>query len=901
MPISSMAQSLTPLPYISGFETPADTVGWEFASRSGNTPFVIGVAARRTGNFGMYMSDDDGVNVGYKSSSFGFSSVAFRKFTFVSGDYDFHYDLRMTGGEVLDSFAVAFIPAKHPVTGKEQKPVGAASGADFPSLCKTYALTSLTSRKVIGTCAWTTMKYKVNVPKDGDYYVAFYFREVNTKDDGKFRVDGPIIDNVQIHHTMSATDCALIPTNIKVTKGTADYTIAWEGTADAYDLQYYSTHDPKLNNLVEVNDIKGKSYSLPISKLPEGNYSFRIRGKCAGDASLWASYDNVFVYDPSLHCIDYINLTGSHVICTKGNFSDPFMNVGVVDNGYQSKESMHTVHYMGDEYDRFTGYQLKTVPEGSVASVRLSNWKEHKNIPMSESGSITYNWKVTEDAEVLLIKYAAVLQYESSHETEAQTEIKVEILNRRGDLLNSCTQSIFNAKQVDQDKLRSWHTYYPALGELNDPQPIKWSDWLTLGMNLKEYIGQDVKIRITTRACGFDFHFAYCYFAIDCTNGDLDGMSCDAIPTHFTAPEGFDYLWYRQDDIEKKDTVSTERTYNLSHGDTNSYFVDCISKHNPGCHFTLSAYTTPIVPRAYADFKHIPADCKNLVQLVDTSGVYKLGSGQADEDMGIEPDSVIWDLGEWASLTDENRVVTVPNEGDTVKFRLTAYYTGCDHTGEFAFVVPPIVESRDTVNYTVCEGEKITVNNEEYSSTGTYEQTPGKNRYGCDSILTVIIEPNDTSLITQRWNDVLGVMKSETYGDSFTSYQWFKNGAPLEGETSSIYYPADGGLLDFGAEYRVVVVTTGGETITSCPFYPVKFADGTFSEVSNVTFAGGAVNVSTPEAAVAEIYSAAGIKLSTQRLAEGVNLVTMPSAQGIYLLVIDTPNRPRQIHRIVAR
>lgn len=893
------AQDFTPMPYISGFETEADTVGWRFASRSKGTPFVIGIAAHRMGNYGLYLSYDDGVNLGYKSNKLGgYNSVAYRKFTFELGEYDFHYDLRMTGGEVMDSFMVAMIPVLNPSTGQEQTPTATASGSSFQKLGWTNALADSKGRKVIGTLAWETMKYTLDVKVEGEYWIAFYFKEKPCENDGQFRVEGSVIDNMQIHRKKALTDCAHMPTEVKVDKGATDYTVSWAGNADSYDLQYYTTHDPKINEIVEIKGIKGKSYRIPITDLPEGNYSFRVRGRCANDSSLWASYNNVMVYDPSLHCIDYIDLKGADVRCTKGNYADPYMEEGVVDNGYLSKESMHTVHYMGDEYDRLTGYQLKTVPDGAVASVRLSNWKEQKNSPVSESGSITYNWKVTEDNDVLLIKYAAVLQYEKTHDESQQTEITVEILNRRGELLNSCTQSVFNAKQVDKDKLRSWHTYYPKIGELNDPIPVKWSDWLTLGINLSEHVGQEVKIRITTRACGFDWHFAYCYFTIDCAAGELEGMSCNSIPTHFTAPEGFDYLWYRQDDLEKKDTVSTERVFNLKTGDTNSYFVDCISKYNPNCHFTLAAYTTPIVPRAYADFRHIPSECRNRVQLLDTSGVYKLGSGMADENMGIEVDSVRWDLGEWASATDENMVVTVPNEGAAVKFKITAYYTGCDHTGEFEFLIPPIGESRDTVEYTVCEGERVTVNDEEYDRTGTYEQM-FKNRVGCDSILTVNIYPNDASLITQRWNDVLGVMKTTKYGDSFTDYQWMVDGTPIEGQTGAIYYAGEGRVLDVGAVYSVTVVTADGDTIESCPFRPTKFDDGV--EVGTVTFAGGTVEVTTPESAVAELYSTAGVKLAAQRLTAGGNIVTMPASPGVYMLVITHPDGQRRLYKVVVR
>ena len=45
------------------------------------------------------------------------------------------------------------------------------------------------------------------------------------------------------------------------------------------------------------------------------------------------------------------------------------------------------------------------------------------------------------------------------------------------------------------------------------------------------------------------------------------------------------------------------------------------------------------------------------------------------------------------------------------------------------------------------------------------------------------------SVIEQKWNDVLYVLNSRYNGGyTFTSYQWFRNGQPIDGEVTSYLY-----------------------------------------------------------------------------------------------------------------
>lgn len=748
------AQAVT-LPYMCDFESDTENAEWQFLTRPRATPFTIGYAARRNGQRALYLSNDEGRNIGYTSTPTGYVSVAYRKFTFTKGDYDLVYDLRAAAGLQKDSIMVAYFPTA-------TKPSSTATGREWPKEAKANAFVDDDRISVYGTTTWKSVSGTMSIPSDGDYYLAFYFKESGGT--GSELQPGVIVDNIQINIKKDPLDCAAMPRDLKAVKTSNTVDLSWKGNATSYDIRYFSSHSKYVNNIYDVKGVTATSYSFQISSLPEGNYTFQVRSNCPGDTSLWVGIDNMFVYDPSLHCVDYLNLDDPSVVCTSGTFADPYQTTGKVDYGPTSKFSLHTIHSNGDEYDPLTGFGLKTVPEGSVASVRLCGWQE----TIVPAGSITYDYNVTDEAKVLLVKYAAVLQYEQGHSETHQTRIKVEILDQKGRLLGDCMKSDYNAKQVSNDQTRGWHKYLPIEGQCQLANPIMWSDWFTLGLNLSSYVGQKLKIRLTMLPCFFDYHFAYCYFAFDCTNGDIEGMSCGEVPTQFVVSEGFDYRWYKMSD-PTKESVCDKNIFVPEPGDTCSYYVDLIHPENENCYFTLNAYTLPIMPRAKPDYRLVPKGCVNIVELVDTGGVYKLPSGKPEE---LTPDTITarhWDLGEYGESTDKTVRIVVPNEGDTFNIKLRSEFNGCEDIRELTVYAPAIGTVYDTVSAYFCAGKYIDVNGKRYDKPGTYQDVLSSKYSGCDSVLTINVDVlvadtirQDTTICSDYPLDFFGQTLSES-------------------------------------------------------------------------------------------------------------------------------------------
>lgn len=80
-----------------------------------------------------------------------------------------------------------------------------------------------------------------------------------------------------------------------------------------------------------------------------------------------------------------------------------------------------------------------------------------------------------------------------------------------------------------------------------------------------------------------------------------------------------------------------------------------------------------------------------------------------------------------------------------------------------------------------------------------------------------------SSIIVQRWNDVLGIQNSEYNGGyEFLSYQWYKDDTPIEGATGPYLYVESG--LDIGAQYSAQVMRSDSVLLYICPITTVDMS-----------------------------------------------------------------------------
>ena len=405
------------------------------------------------------------------------------------------------------------------------------------------------------------------------------------------------------------------------------------------------------------------------------NYQFYFDAQCDDGSSYCSTNysDSITLFTPSggTGCIDPTNLTADYTTCFYGSYSNPYQYTGTVDYGSASVNSRHSVHFDPSELDPRTGNLLRTVPEGSQASVRLGNWGTG-----AEAEAVTYSLAIdTTQFDLLLLKYAAVLQ-DNDHPSSAQPRFKMELLDTAGVLLDTCSAADFIANQA-----LGWH--------LVPESYVLWKDWTTVGVDVGRYHGQTVRVRLTVYDCQNGDHYGYAYFTLSCMTKALVTSHCGEVAENsFSAPTGFSYNWYSNQDTT---VFSTDRTIVVPTDNDITYYCRLAFVDNPGCNFTMSAFAGTRFPLALLDTAIRIEDCRFYVDLTNRSTISMDGTTPIGTGEGVE--SVAWDFGNGTGSTQQNPGTVVYDSAGTYTLTLVASIAGggCQDTAqhEITLTLPP--------------------------------------------------------------------------------------------------------------------------------------------------------------------------------------------------------------------
>ena len=255
---------------------------------------------------------------------------------------------------------------------------------------------------------------------------------------------------------------------------------------------------------------------------------------------------------------DFMDLQGSCVTCNYGTTSNPFQNTGIV-NG------RHTLITQQGS-DPKTGGQLPLLPPGENSVIRLGN-----ECVGAEAEAITYRFIVEDDAAILLLKFAVVLE-DPDHHTIYQPRFVVRVLNGSGNLVEDCAEYDVSAGAG----IPGFQTYYGPYGGC-----VRWRPWTNVGIDLSHFIGQEVRVQFVTYDCHLTAHFGYAYFTASCIPNRLDLVACNGQTVTLAAPPDFEsYHW---------SNGSTQRTTQFTvTGQSLDVYCDITSA--TGCQFTLCAH-----------------------------------------------------------------------------------------------------------------------------------------------------------------------------------------------------------------------------------------------------------------------------------------------------------------------
>ena len=436
------------------------------------------------------------------------------------------------------------------------------------------------------------------------------------------------------------------------------------------------------------------------------------------------------------NCIDFTNFNSSGCVRTTGTFSNPYQMTLSVNNS----SNRHVVMTNPNEKDINTGSILRTIPIGESASVRLGN-----SSTGAQAESISYNYQVdTSEADLLFLKYAAVLQ-DPNHSIARQPRLTLEILNQSGMHINeSCTFADFRANAN-----LGWNRHGMNL----------WKDWTIVGVDLSQYHGQTIKVRLTTYDCAESGHYGYAYFTLSCGKKKIEIVNpCTTSTTvTFSAPAGFNYQWYN----EANSMISTNRTVTVD-ADDSEYRCVCSFVGNSSCGFEISASSLALGNNDTIALNQ--SICRGETTLfgfeADTSGVYV----QNLQSMYGCDSTVVLDLTVHPIYNDTITAEICDNEVYTqYNFNTSeaGYHTqnlqtinGCDSIVVLNLIVHPTYN--DTITAEICDNEVYTQYNFNTSEAGYHTQNL-QTINGCDSIvvLNLTIHPtfSDTTIAEICSND----------------------------------------------------------------------------------------------------------------------------------------------------
>ena len=155
-----------------------------------------------------------------------------------------------------------------------------------------------------------------------------------------------------------------------------------------------------------------------------------------------------------------------------------------------------------------------------------------------------------------------------------------------------------------------------------------------------------------------------------------------------------------------------------------------------------------------------------------------------------------------------------------------------------------------------------------------------------------------SSIIEQKWNDVLALLNTRYNGGyTFSAYQWYKDGLPIEGATKSYLYQE----LDMDAQYSVELTRPDGVVMHTCPFQPTLHTDIYPFPTLSQPMQKIRVRQSEEENTITgvKIYTMLGELYSNTVISQGDGMVTAPALCGNYIVEMVYQDGERRAQHLI--
>lgn len=743
------------VPYKMSFEQTdaAELAQWQLNTGTEATQcedqWVVGNALRSDGKRSLYIVAGEQTEPSYGS---GHPNVQFcyRDFELPQGSYYVSFDWLNEGPETAQMYVgyVVYTTGSQPSLSIRTYLTADSQYGDMPSQ---LVQPTTTSGPLYGSASWRPAMLPAPVVVGANQTIRLYVAFANNNLLPSNIGAGAAIDNIEI------TNAAYpMPSSLTVRSIDCDSVeVTWYGGSTGYELIYRASGSENWSKRSSYTSNPGR---VVIEYLPDGAYEFRVRNTTYDTEgnlqySAYCSTDEFVVYCPERRCLDYLDLHNlSQTTCYIGDYQPNTYNVdlgsvmsGVVDYGPNSYLSRHTVVYDRNGGDPRTGGNMKMVPSGAVASVRLHSWQPTGH----HYSAVEYALTVDSANAILLFHYALVQQYSAEHrpsDTE-QARFYIQVLDAitRQPIDATCGQKTLRAG-YDSEK---WEWQGKATGTRLTTGTVVWKDWTPMGLNLSDYIGETVILHIEASGCSQQEHFGYAYFTLDCMAAELTVDNCSSVDTvTVEAPEGFRYTWYRTDQPEI--TLSQKRFIRISDQDAYTYTFACtLTDIETNCSLTLTTEARPRYPMADFYVRYDPANCQNRCFLVNQSYVYtKDSNGRPVRQNDVACGGYKWLFSDDKSTDGQKDTQHVfPSEGGTFYVTLSTWLGNgvgaCSKDTTIEVTLPELKDEYIVLDSTICEHGYVKFDGEYRTEDGEYTQMD-TTAAGCDRVTTLRLHVQPT-------------------------------------------------------------------------------------------------------------------------------------------------------------
>lgn len=296
---------------------------------------------------------------------------------------------------------------------------------------------------------------------------------------------------------------------------------------------------------------------------------------------------------------------------------------------------------------------------------------------------------------------------------------------------------------------------------------VFWSNWVRIAVDLSDFEGTTIRLRVLVSECQANFHRAYCYYTGFGTRASLDVQACQGDNIILKAPAGFiGYKWF----INGNEQFNLTDVRVITLPRDNSYTTircDLTSVIGVTSSITANINYYDLFPDFTWEQKF--TDCKNRVQFTDSSKIFMINNGG---NVAQPTQYVNWDFGDGHTSTQINPLHEYEGTGP-YDVRLTIWDADsiCSIDTMYTITLQPSNNTTAAFQVSTCEeklpyifSDPLMGPNDHYSwsAEGTYTVTYlGAAWNGCDSVVSITLSIDKPQVRISQMQDYCENFSSE--------------------------------------------------------------------------------------------------------------------------------------------